>query len=164
MKMVPDKQFFSIVSFQSIRNRKKELCVDKKVQNLFGDVFCPTCSAEKCVECSAKKTPFFYDCKNWKACCHILKVLFKDQKPTIILFGGDDTLCFARKTSRHYKKRKTFSFFEEIPPPITIKYTGTRAEKKKSFHLSHNRVDSLLLDAVNQKIILLLILYTFIVQ
>ena len=32
---------------------------------------------------------------------------FKDQKPTNMLFGGDGTHCFARKTSRDYEKKPT---------------------------------------------------------
>ena len=51
------------------------------------------------------KTSSFYDCQKCKAYCHILKNPSKDQKPTIMLFGGDGTHCFARKTSRDYKKK-----------------------------------------------------------
>ena len=34
----------------------------------------------------------------------VLNIPFKDQKPTIMLFGGDGTLCFAIRTSREYEK------------------------------------------------------------
>ena len=33
--------------------------------------------------------------KKCKACCNVLNIPFKDQKPTIMLFGGDGTQCFA---------------------------------------------------------------------
>ena len=39
---------------------------------------------------------------------------FKDQKPTIMLIGGDGTQCFARKTSRDYEKEK--------PSPFLMKF------------------------------------------
>ena len=55
-----------------------------------------------------KIQPSFYDCKKCKACCHVLNIPFKDQKPTIVLFGGDGTHCFARKTSRDYERPSTF--------------------------------------------------------
>ena len=106
MNLVPNKQLILNVQFQSIKYRKKELCVDN-IQTI-GDVYCPTCRNEKCVYLSTNKTTSFYDCKKCKACCNVLKIPFKDQKPTIMLFGGDDTNCFARKTSRDYEKPSPF--------------------------------------------------------
>ena len=108
MNLLPDKQLFINVPFQSTKYRKKELCVDNKVRETIGDVFCPTCRNEKCVYISTNKTTSFYDCKKCKACCHVLNIPFKDQKPTIMLFGGDGTHCFARKTSRDYAKPSPF--------------------------------------------------------
>ena len=106
--MLPDNQFLLNAPFQSSKYGKKDVCVDNKVREKIGDVFCPTCRIEKCVYISAKKTTSFYDCKKCKACCHVLNIPFKDQKPTIMLFGGDGTHCFARKTSRDYEKPSPF--------------------------------------------------------
>ena len=114
MNLLPDKQLFINVPFQSTKYRKKELCVDNKVRETIGDVFCPTCRNEKCVYISTNKTTSFYDCKKCKACCHVLNIPFKDQKPTIMLFGGDGTHCFARKTSRDYEKEKPSPFFKKF--------------------------------------------------
>ena len=58
-----------------------------------GDVLCPTCRIEKCVYPSTNETTSFYDCKKRKACCHVLNLLLRDQKPTFMLFGGDGTHC-----------------------------------------------------------------------
>ena len=102
--MLPDKQLFFNVPFQSTKYRKKELPVDDKVRETIGDVYCPTCRNEKCVYISTNQTTSFYDCKKCKACCNVLNISFKAQKPTIMLFGGDGTHCFARKTSRDYEK------------------------------------------------------------
>ena len=104
MKLVPNKQLLPNVPFQSTNYGKKEFCVDNKIRETIGDVFCPTCRNEKCVYISTNKTTSFYDCKKCKACCNVLNIPFKDQKPTILLFGGDGTHCFARKTSRDYEK------------------------------------------------------------
>ena len=79
------------------------MCVDKKVQETIGDVYCPTCRNEKCVYISIDKTTSFHDCKKFKFCCHVLHTRFMDQKPTIMLFDGDGTHCFARITSRGYE-------------------------------------------------------------
>ena len=112
--MLPDKHLFINVPFQSTKYRKKELCVDSKVRETIGDVYCPTCRYEKCVYISTNKTTSFYDCKKFKACCHVLNIPFRDQKPTIMLFGGDGTHCFARKTSRNYKKEKPSPFLKKF--------------------------------------------------
>ena len=104
--MVPDKRVLLNVPFQSTKFGKKELCVDNI--KTIGDVYCPTCRNEKCVYISTNKLNSFYECKKCKACCLVLNIPFKDQKPTIMLFGGDGTHCFARKTSRDYEKPSPF--------------------------------------------------------
>ena len=43
-----------------------------------------------------------------------MNIPFKDQKPTIMLFGGDGTQFFAGKTSRNYEKEK--------PSPVLKKF------------------------------------------
>ena len=82
--MLPDKQILLNAPFQSTKYRKKELVVDNKVRENVGDVYCPTCRNEKCVYLSSNKPTSFYDCKRCKACCHVLNIPFKDQKPTIM--------------------------------------------------------------------------------
>ena len=113
-KMVPDKQVLLNVPFQSTKFGKKELCVDIKVRETIGDVYCPTCRNEKCVYISTNKTTSFYECKKCKACCNVLNIPFRDQKPTIMLFGGDGTHCFARNTSRDYEKEKPSPFLKKF--------------------------------------------------
>ena len=112
--MVPNKQLLPNVRIQSTIYRKKQLCVDDKVRETIGDLYCPTCRNEKWVYISTNKTTSFYDCKKCKACCNVLNIPFKDQKPTIMLFGGDGTHCFARKTSQDYEKGKPSPFLKKF--------------------------------------------------
>ena len=84
------------------------MCVNNKKQETIGDVYCPTCRNEECAYISNNKTSSSYDCKKCKACCHVFNIPFRDQKPTITLFGGDGTHCFAIKTSRNHEKPFTF--------------------------------------------------------
>ena len=112
--MLPDKQVFINVPFQSTKYGTKELCVDIKVRQTNRDVYCPTCRNEKCVYISTNETTSFYDCKKCKAGCRVLNIPFRDQQPTIMLFGGDGTHWFARKTSRHYEKERPFPFLKEF--------------------------------------------------
>ena len=63
-------------------------------------MYCPTCRNEKCVHISTRKTSSINDCKKCKACCHVLNIPFKDQKPTIMLIGDNGTHWFVKKTSR----------------------------------------------------------------
>ena len=108
MYLVTNKQFLTIVPFQSTKYRKKELCVDNKVHETIGDVYCPTSRIEKCVYISIEKMTSFDNCKKCKTCCHVLNNPYKDQQLTIMLFGGDGKHCFARKTSRDYEEVKPF--------------------------------------------------------
>ena len=114
MNLVPNKKLILNVPFQSIKYRKKELCLDNKVRENIGDVYCPSCRNEKCVYISTNKTTSFYDRKKYKTCCKVLGFTFKDQKPTIMLFGGDGTNCFARETSRDYAKEKPSPFVKNF--------------------------------------------------
>ena len=114
MNLVSNKKLLLIVHFQSTKYRKQELFVDNKIQATIGDVHCPTCRNEKCVHISTNETTSFYDCKKCKACCHVLNIPFKDQKPTILLFGGDGTHGFARKSSRDYEKEKPSPFLKKF--------------------------------------------------
>ena len=114
MNLVPNKQLLTIVPFNQPNIEKKELCVDNEVQEAIGGVFCPTIRNEKCVYTSTNKTTSFYDREKCKVSCHLSNIPFKDQKPTNMLFGGDGTHCFARKTSRDYE--------EEKPSPYLMKF------------------------------------------
>ena len=80
----------------------------------YGGVYFLTCRNEKFVCISTNKTTNFYDCKKCKACCHVLNILFKDQKPTIMLFGGEGTPCFAKKSCRDYEKEKPSPFLKKF--------------------------------------------------
>ena len=129
--LVPNKQFILNAPFQSTKYRRKELCVDKKGRETIRDVYCPTCRNEKCVYISTNKTTSFYDCKKCKACCNVLNIPFKYQKPTIMFFGGDGTQCFERKTSRDYEKEKPFPFLKEFlrqPDRSTSEHEPKKAE------------------------------------
>ena len=126
--MLHDKQLFNKVPFQSTKYRKKELCVDNI--KTIGDVYCRTYRNEKCVYVSTNKTTSFYDCKKCKACCDVLNIPFRDQKPTIMLFGGDGTHCFAKKCCRDYEKEKHL-FFAEMSPPVTTKDIRTWTKKRQ---------------------------------
>ena len=76
MNLLPDKQTFFNVPFQSTKNKKKEFCVDDIVQKNIADVYCPTCRNEKCIYLSTNETSSFYDRKKCKTCSHVLIIPF----------------------------------------------------------------------------------------
>ena len=135
MNFVPNKQLLLIDPVQSTKYRKKELCVDNTVGETVGDVYCLICRNEKCVYIPTKEATCFYDCKKRKACCNVLNMPFKDQKPTIMLFGGDGTHCFARKTSRDYKKEKPSPFLKNL---LRQSQPSTSEPEPKKVKLSPN--------------------------
>ena len=144
--MLPAKQFLLIVPFQSTKYRKKELCVDGKIGEIVGDVYCSTCRNEKCVYLSTNKTTSFYDCKKCKACCHVLNIAFKDKKPTIMLFGGDGTHCFARKMSRDYEKEKPSPFWKKFIANHKKAHPNLFQKKLKGVQIWETRIRFLLVD------------------
>ena len=42
MNLISDKQLLVNAPFQLTKYRKKELCVDNKLRETIGDVYCPT--------------------------------------------------------------------------------------------------------------------------
>ena len=56
---------------------------------------------------------------------------FKDQKPTIMLFGGDGTHYFAGKTSRDYEKEKPSPFLKKFLRQSRSSTSEPEAEKVK---------------------------------
>ena len=86
----------------------KKRCVDDI--KTIGDVISPTCRKEKFVHVSNNKMNSFYHCKKYKACCHVLNIAFRDQKPTIKLFGGNGTHCLHESRLR----KKTSPFLKKI--------------------------------------------------
>ena len=147
MSLVPNKQLLLNVPFQSTNYGKKGLSVDNKLREPIGDVYCPTCRNEKCVYISTNKTTCFYDSKKCKTCCNVLNVPFKDQKPTIMLFGVDGTHCFARKigvdgthcfarkTSLDYEKEKASPFLKKF---LRQSQPSTSEPEPKTVEMSPN--------------------------
>ena len=81
---------------------------DQSLGQIIGDVICSNkkCKGEKCVYITSfedinKNT---YQCKQCKACSHVLKIPFKDRKPCVILFGW--TQCFGKMTKSDYQREK----------------------------------------------------------
>ena len=81
---------------------------DQSIVELIGDVNCPNkkCRGDKCVYLSSfeKINSSTYECKQCKACSHVLNFSFKDQKLGVTLFGW--TYCFRKKTNFDYQKEK----------------------------------------------------------
>ena len=164
MNFLPDKQLLNNVLFHSTQNRKIELFVDNKVQETIGDAYCPTRRNEKCLYFSTKKSFSLYDCRKSQACCHLLNIAFKNQKPTNMLFHGDGTHFFARKTSRNCEKEKSITFLKNFLRQSHSSTPEPEPKRQNSLHLWHNRVDSSLVDTVNQIVISIFNSYTFNLQ
>ena len=83
----------------------REICVLKEmkesIQGVIGDAKCPLCANEKCVYLWTNQIFSLCDCKECEVCSHVLKIPFRDRKPTLMSFGGNGTRCFAKKVSHH---------------------------------------------------------------
>ena len=80
-----------------------------------------------------------YECKQCKACSHVLNIPFKHQKLCVSLFGW--TYCFRKKTNLDYQKKKLSPLLRKYIPQSklsTTKAEGVNNElvpKKQSFYL-----------------------------
>ena len=102
---------------------------DQSTVELIGDVICPMkkCRGEKSVYITRFEeiTKSTYQCKQCKACSHVPNILFKDQKPCVILFGW--TYCFRKKTKLEYKKEKLSPLMQQCISQS--KLSTTKAEE-----------------------------------
>ena len=149
MNLVLNKQLLLNVPFQSTKYGKKEMGVDNKVRETIGDVCCPTCRNEKCVYISSNKTTRFYDFEKCKACCNVLDILFKDQKPTIMLFRGDGTHCFAKKTSRDYEKDNHLHFWRNFWANHNQRHPNLSQKRLKWVQIWNKHIRFLLADGLS---------------
>ena len=161
MNLVPNRQLLPLVPFQSTKYRKKEMCLDNKIQELIGDVFCPKRRNEKCFYISTYKTSSFYDCKKCKACCHALNLIFKDQNLQICCLAMTVHIDLQRRRVATTKKKNHLYIWRNFSANQIQAYPNLNQKRQKFFHLWYNRVDTPLVDAVNQNFIYTLILYTF---
>ena len=164
MNLLPNKQLLPNAPFQSIKYRKKELGVDNKVRETIGEVYCPTCRNEKCVNISTNKTTSFYDCKKCKTCYNVFIIPFKDQKPTIMLFGADGTHCFARKTSRDDKKEKPSPFWRNSSANHNQAHLNLNQKRLKWVRIWNKRIRFLLADDLSEIFIFQSVLFNFNLQ
>ena len=100
---------------------------DQSIVELIGDVICPNkkCRGEKSVYITSfeeinKST---YEYKQCKACTHVLNIPFKDQKPSVTLFGW--TYCFRKKTKLQYQK-ETLASIATVHQPIKTLHDKSR--------------------------------------
>ena len=161
MNLVPNKQLLLKVPFQSTRYRKEELCMDNKVRETIGVVYCPTCRNEKCVYISTNKTTSFYDYEKCKACCNVLNIPFKEQKPTIMLFGGDGAHCFAKRTSRDYEKGKQSPFLKNFFPQSQPSTSELEPKRTNRVQIWNKRIRFLLGDDLSHILNLYIFLFNF---
>ena len=88
----------------------------KSIQNVIGVVFFlgGFCSRPKIVNVHEWETneENCYECLQCKSCCHVLSMPFEYQKPESLVFGGNATYCFVKKTSRDYGDEKICHFLK----------------------------------------------------
>ena len=153
MNLIPDKQLFNCAlmsHFNQPKIEKKHLCMDNKVQETIGDVYCPTCENEKCVYISINKSSSVYDCKKCKTWCHVSYIPFKDKKRTIMLSGGDGRSCFLDQTSLYYENEKPSPSLKNFFRQSQSTTPKPEPKKAKILPFTDNRVDFPLVDTDNQ--------------
>ena len=143
---------------------------DQSKVQLIRDVTCPNrkCRGEKCVYLTSfeeinKNT---YQCKQCRACSHVLKNPFKDQKPCVTLFGW--TYCFRKKTKPDFQKEKLSPLMRQCISQSILSSTKADAannelvqKEQRYYQIWNNRVTLLLSVLLQHKITFLSIFQTF---
>ena len=110
MNLVPHKQLLLNVPFQSTKCRKKQLCVDNKVQETLAVAYCPTCRTEMCAYISTNKTTSFYGCKKCKACCHVLNTSLGSKNQQLCCLAVMVHIFFQERRVATTKKKNQLRF------------------------------------------------------
>ena len=135
-----------------------------------GEVICPKkkCRGEKCVYLTRfeeinKNT---YQCKQCKACSHVLNFPSKDQEPRVTLFGW--TYCFRKKTKSDFQRKNSRPYCDSTssnqnsPRQNQRKLILNLFQKKQKYYLIwNNRVTLLLSLSLQHKITFLFIFQIF---
>ena len=131
MNLLNGEQSSLIFQFNQpfIARKKCYIATWTKKREIIVDVNCPTSKNEKSVYISTNATSSFYEFKKREASCYKLNIPFKEQEPTLTLFGGDGTYRFTKKTSRNYEKPSLLlkSFFRQ--PQSTAIEIETKKDK-----------------------------------
>ena len=135
MNLVPTNNYYLMPHFNQPNIERKNCVRTAKYENQSEMCILQHVEMNSVFTFQPKKTTSFYDCKKCKTCCNVLKILFKVQKPTIMLFGGDGTHCFARKTSRNYEKEKPSPFLKKF---LRQSEPSTSEPEPKKFKMSPN--------------------------
>ena len=132
MNLLVEQQLFNNVPFQSTKWKKKEMCVDKKLQQNNGDVYCWTCRIENFFKFQPIKRQIFRTAKSAKPAV-IIWVVLSFTKINNYVFCWQWHTLFCQNDETWLQKWKTISFSEEISPQITINDTRTWNTKGKFF-------------------------------
>ena len=118
----------AIMTFDS-NNLSQVLYQDQSKVDLIGDVICPN---KKCgggtsvyITSTEEINKGTYQCKQCRACSHVLNLPFKDQKPCVTLFGW--TYCLRKKTKLDYQKEKLSPLMQQCISQS--KHSTTREEE-----------------------------------
>ena len=134
---------------------------DQSTVELIGDLICSSkkCRVKNCVYITSFKETkkSTYQCKQCKACSHVLNIPFKDQKPCVTLFGW--TYCFRKKTKSDYQKEKLSPLMQQCISQS--KLSTTKAEKainesvpkrQRCYHIWNKSVTLLLVVLLQHKL------------
>ena len=134
--MLQSVEFLIAILTSDSNNLAQVLYQDQITVELIGDAICSNkkCRGEKCVYLTSfeeinKST---YQCKQCKACSHLLNIAFKDQKPCVTLFGW--IYCFRKKTKSDYQKEKLSPLMQQCISQS--KLSTTKAEEANNEHVS----------------------------
>ena len=164
MNLVPNEQLLLNVPFQSTKYRKKDLCVEKKVRETIGDVYCPTCRNEKCVYISTKKTTNSYDSKNAKPAATFLVFLLRTKNQQLGCLALMEHIVLPERRVVITKKKNHLHFWRNFSANHSQAHPNLTQKRTNWVQIWNKRIHFLLADDLSDIFIFPIIFFNFNLQ
>ena len=164
MNLVTKKRLLLNVPFQSTNYRKKELCLDNKVREIIGNLYCPTCRNETCVYISTKKLLDSTTVKRAKPAFTfpILPLMNKHRK--LCCLAVTVHIVLQERRAATTKKKNYLQFLGNFTTNHNQAHLNLKQKKLKCVQIWNKRIRFLLADELSDIFIFQIISFTFNLQ
>ena len=137
---------------------------EKSIQDVIGDVWCPTRPNENVFSFQRTKPPVSMAVRRAKPALTGWIFLLRTKTKQLFCFVVMVRIALPENRFTNTKKKNHVRFWRNFPAKHNQGHTNLNRIKQKSFLLWHNPVDSTLVETVNQNIISIFLSNTFSVQ
>ena len=164
MNLLPAERVLPNVLFQSTKYRNKELCVDNKLRETIGDVYCPTCRNEKCVYNWTNKTTIFYDCIKCRTCSTFWVFLLRTKNRQCYCLAVTVRIVLQEIRVATTKKKSHLHFWRNFSANHNQAHPNLIQKRLRWVQIWKKRIRFLLVDDLSDIFIFQIIFFNFNLQ